>query len=94
MCVDDALGATAACNECVGEAQATCCPTQSGALLDCAQAAGCADFACAQTRCPSQFRAFQNCITTQWQQAETSMAGACHQALVGCLGSYPVTCGE
>lgn len=93
QCADDALGATSACDTCIAEAQAACCPSQSDALLACAQAAGCSDLTCAQARCPSQARAFQTCITTQWDRAETTMTGACYGALVGCLGAFPVTCG-
>lgn len=93
-CVDDALGSSTACDGCIADAQATCCPSQSDALQSCARAAGCGDLTCAQARCPSQVRAFQTCIGTQWEQAEARMSGGCYEALVGCLGTFPVACGS
>ena len=92
-CVDRAFGASTACDGCIADAQATCCMTQADALDNCARAAGCSDLACARTRCSTQIRAFETCIGTQWEQAERTMSGTCYQALVGCLGSYPVACG-
>ncbi len=92
-CNDDAFGTSMTCSDCIADAQAACCPAQSDAFVACAQAAGCTDLTCAQARCPSQVRAYLACITTQWEQAQTTMTGSCYRAMVGCLGSYPVACG-
>lgn len=93
-CVDDAYGATSACDECIADAQDACCPSQSAAYLRCADAAGCRDVNCAERNCPTQLNAFLSCITTQWDRAAMSMSGSCHSAMVGCLGSYPVRCND
>jgi hypothetical protein len=86
-----------ACQMCLVNAQAMCCPTEANALGACAMAAqtpsdagpACAatDNACILMRCMSEYNAFQSCVNTASASDTT-----CQGHLAQCLGHYPVQC--
>lgn len=73
-----------ACNQCLAQQTAmVCCPTQAGALQDCANTHMCADQACVTTNCASQAMALQTCQMTSQSQP------ACQTALSTCIAGFP-----
>lgn len=94
MCRDDQAcqnrvvsAASAACQQCLGQAPAMCCPTQYQAFQSCAQRNMCTDIACAQRACGTEYNAVQTCFNMA-QQNDT----ACQDALAVCFGEFPFTC--
>lgn len=93
-CQQMALNSSPAdCQQCLGQAQAQCCPSEFQMFQSCAQMAMCQDLACAQRSCGSQIMAFQSCLNTAIQAEAMTGGGRCTNLQQPCLGDL-VTMGQ
>jgi hypothetical protein len=74
------------CQQCLGQAQGQCCPTQFMAFNTCVQTNMCSDLACARAMCGMQIAAFEMCLQTNLTAEAMAGGGRCTMLQEPCLG--------